>query len=179
MTKFALLAALFILAVGGARAQDRSVAQQVAEAVTPLPNDLQAGASVIRYDSPGKKIVLREGTNHMVCTADSPFQGFSVTCYPKALQGYRDRMEELWETSEDEYRDIINAEIRQGKLNIPDRTVFYAVRGAEFRNALPLTVVYLPDATPESTGLTTTPSHYRPWLMFAGTPSAHIMIPGK
>ena len=179
MTRLALLAALFVMVVGGARAQDRSVSQRVAEAVTPLPHDLQADASVIAYDSAAKKTVLREGTNHMVCTADSPFPGFSVTCYPKALQGYRDRMEELWEASEDVFEEIISAEIKQGKLNIPDRTVFYVVRGAEFRNALPLTVVYLPDATPETTGLTTTPSHYRPWLMFAGTPAAHIMIPGK
>ena len=64
-------------------------------------------------------------------------------------------------------------------MRVPDRVVTYTIHGTELKNALLLTTVYLPGATSESTGLTTTPSHYRPWLMFAGTPVAHIMIPGK
>jgi len=36
-------------------------------------------------------------------------------------------------------------------------------------------VVYTPYATPESTGLSTTPGP-GPWLMYPGTPGAHIMI---
>ena len=179
MTKFILPTALLLVIVGVASAQEKSVQQQVAEALMPLPDDLRAGATVIRYDSAGNKFVLREGTNHMVCSADSPSEGFSVRCYPKALQGFRDKLEELADATEDEFRDIVSAEITQGKLSVPDRAVSYAIRGAELENALPLTVVYLPGATAESTGLTTTPSHYRPWLMFAGTPAAHIMIPGK
>ncbi len=178
MTRF-FLPAILVAVVGIAHAQERSVEQQIAEALMPLPDDLQAGATVIRYDSVGNKFVLREGTNHMVCSADSPSKGFSVRCYPKTLQGFRDKLEELADVSEDEFRDIVSAEITQGKLRVPDRAVSYAIRGAELENALPLTVVYLPGATAESTGLTTTPSHYRPWLMFAGTPAAHIMIPGK
>ena len=37
-------------------------------------------------------------------------------------------------------------------------------------------VIYLPFATPQSTGLSTTPSDNAPWLMFPGTAGAHIMI---
>jgi len=37
-------------------------------------------------------------------------------------------------------------------------------------------VIYTPGATPESTGLPTTPGPGAPWLMFPGTPGAHIMI---
>ena len=36
-------------------------------------------------------------------------------------------------------------------------------------------VVYTPYATPESTGLSTAPGP-GPWLMYPGTPGAHIMI---
>lgn len=179
MTRIALFAAFFSLVVASVIAADKSVAQQIAEAVTPLPNELRDGATVIRYDSPDNKTVLREGTNHMVCSADSPFPGFSVNCYAKPLQEYRDRMEVHWEKSEDEYGAALNAEIKQGKFAIPERGVLYVIRGAEFQNALPLTIVFLPNATPESTGLSVTPNQYRPWLMFAGTPMAHIMIPGK
>ena len=42
--------------------------------------------------------------------------------------------------------------------------------------ARPLYVVYLPGATPESTGIPAQPAQGRPWLMFPGTPKAHIMF---
>jgi hypothetical protein len=39
--------------------------------------------------------------------------------------------------------------------------------------------VFLPNATEASTGLSDKRDHFRPWLMWAGTPFAHIMIPGQ
>ncbi len=74
---------------------------------------------------------------------------------------------------------IAEAQEKSGKLVLPDRAVTYSIRGAELQNSLPLMTIYLPGATAESTGLSTTPSHYRPWLMFADTQVAHVMIPGK
>jgi hypothetical protein len=37
-------------------------------------------------------------------------------------------------------------------------------------------VIYTPGATAETTGLPLTPGPGAPWLMFPGTPGAHIMI---
>ena len=37
-------------------------------------------------------------------------------------------------------------------------------------------VIYTPFATPETTGLPLRPVEGGPWLMFPGTPTAHIMI---
>ena len=42
--------------------------------------------------------------------------------------------------------------------------------------ARPLYVVYIPFATAESTGLSATPAPGTPWIMFPGTPKAHIMF---
>jgi len=42
-----------------------------------------------------------------------------------------------------------------------------------------LTVLYIPGATTESTGISSTPREDGPWLMFPGTPKAHVMISGK
>jgi hypothetical protein len=42
-----------------------------------------------------------------------------------------------------------------------------------------LFIVYLPGATAESTGLSTKPAEGTPWLMFPGTPKAHIMLEPK
>ncbi len=172
---------IFLAAATAAYAQQKPVDQQIVEALLPLPEDLRPGATVIGYDAAGKKVVLREGTSNIMCTADSPAEGFSVRCYPKSLEGYMTRVVELLAEglSEDKIKDVVNAELQAGKLQVPAHVVSYAVRGAGLQNALQLTTFYVPGATSESTGLTTTPSHYRPWLMFAGTPAAHIMIPGK
>ena len=42
--------------------------------------------------------------------------------------------------------------------------------------ARPLFVVYIPYATAASTGLSAVPTEGTPWIMFAGTPKAHIMF---
>jgi hypothetical protein len=39
-----------------------------------------------------------------------------------------------------------------------------------------LYVTYIPFATTETTGLSSKPSDKSPWLMFPGTPKAHIMF---
>jgi hypothetical protein len=39
--------------------------------------------------------------------------------------------------------------------------------------------VHMPGATGATTGLPEEPDSYRPWLMNAGTPVAHIMMPGQ
>ena len=47
------------------------------------------------------------------------------------------------------------------------------------RTFLLLTVIYMPYATGESVGITEERHVNGPWLMFPGTPFAHIMIPGQ
>ena len=42
--------------------------------------------------------------------------------------------------------------------------------------ARPLYVVYIPFATAQSTGLSARPVRDAPWVMFPGTPKAHIMF---
>ncbi len=179
--KGSMLLALTVVLIGVADAEEKSVDQQIREALMPLPEDLRAGATVIGYQAEGEEIVIRRGSTDFTCTADSPAAGFFVSCFPNIIADYRARVSELLAagTSEDELRDIVDAEIKSGKLHLPDRAVSYAIRGAELQNALPLMVIYLPGATAESTGLSTVPNHYRPWLMFAGTSAAHVMIPGK
>jgi hypothetical protein len=41
-----------------------------------------------------------------------------------------------------------------------------------------LYVTYIPFATPQTTGISATPSRTSPWIMFPGTPKAHIMYAG-
>ena len=78
-------------------------------------------------------------------------------------------------------------EIRAGTLEMPKSpAVLYQYFGGHYDpatrkvpGALSLYVVYIPGATGASTGLTEKPSETDPWIMFPGTPKAHIMFTGS
>jgi hypothetical protein len=65
-------------------------------------------------------------------------------------------------------------------------TMLYQIFGGTFDEATGkvtggswLYVTYIPFATPASTGLSAKPSETGPWIMFPGTPKAHIMFSVK
>ena len=158
-----------------------AIEQQIREAIAPLPTSLQAGATVVLVPEPGKRTVLREGTNGMICHADIPAPGFFVSCHPKVSDALNARFAELFAAgkSEGEMRDTLSAEVKEGKLQVEAGWAGYSLMGMFRKNAVSLSFVYVPNATTESTGLSTEVDHYRPWLMWAGTPLAHIMLPGE
>jgi hypothetical protein len=61
---------------------------QVAEAVSPLPESARASAATIDYNAKGDPIVLRQGTNGIIRTPNHPFPGiesFLVLCDGKGF----------------------------------------------------------------------------------------------
>ena len=166
-------------------AQERSSHELIEEALLPAPPDLRDGATVVVYDADLNRTVLREGANGLICEPDAATPGFSVRCYPEVFRPSRESGYDLIALVEDSAERQRRAERRlklleSGQLPTPPTgTVVYNLNGPDFVGALPLMIVFLPNATEASTGLPTKPSHYRPWLMLAGTPAAHIMIPGK
>ncbi|TDQ12038.1 hypothetical protein [Pedobacter metabolipauper] len=163
---------------------------QVRLAVMAAPTEDRAKATVYGYTPEGKFILLREGTNDMICLAPNPKQaGLFVYAYPKRLDPFMARGRELTLAGKGtkEKNDAREAEIKSGKLIFPqDPTVLYGYWGdeknldpatGEIKNALRRYVVYVPYATGESTGLPTLPSvPGMPWLMNGGTYKAHIML---
>jgi hypothetical protein len=161
-------------------------ADQIASAVLAAPKERRSGATVLGYNSKGEVVTLRKGSNDLICLADDPSdKSFSVACYHKDLEPFmargrelavqglkgKDRHEERWK------------EVNDGKVVMPrEARMLYVLTGSgydaakgEVTKAYLRWVVYVPYATPESTGLSTTPGP-APWLMYPGTPGAHIMI---
>jgi hypothetical protein len=163
---------------------------QIATAVLPLPDEEKAGAMVYGYDQDGTLVVLREGTNNMVCIADDPAkEGISVACYAKALEPFMARGRELSAEGKDgmEKREIRAAEVAAGTLKMPTApSMMYVFYGkdedydrstGQLNNGKYRYVVYIPFATTASTGLPDKPhAPGMPWLMDPGTHRAHIMI---
>ena len=143
---------------------------------------------MLGYGTDGKIAVLREGTNDLVCLADTPGDTrFSVACYHQSLEPFmrrgrelqaegvsgEDRMKRRWEEAD------------AGKLAMPKSpATLYVLTGSRYDSAGGTIVdpylryvVYTPWATAESTGLPLDPpGPGGPWLMFPGTAGAHIMI---
>jgi len=160
---------------------------QIAVAVLAAPADRQAGARVLGYDEAGKLTVLRDGSNDMVCLADNPaVDGLELNCYHTSLEPFMSRGRELAAQGvpNAERMRLRYAEAESGQLKLPEKpAVLYTLNGASY-DAASNTIaqeyrrqtIYIPYATPETTGLSPQASSNAPWIMFPGTPGAHIMI---
>ena len=72
----------FAVALVGAAQQSASPSAAIASALVPLPERLRADATVVQLDAEFRPVVLRKGTNGMVCIADRPNDDrFDVRCY--------------------------------------------------------------------------------------------------
>ncbi len=189
MTVARCTAVLSVLVTVAAAAQEPPAKEiQIAGAVMAAPEDRRAGATVLGWDTAGKVVTLRSGTNDQVCVADNPkVDGFNVACYHKDLEPFMARGRELTAQgiTEDKDRDGTRwKEIDAGKLAMPKETRTLAVMtGKAFdaatgrvTEAYTRWVLYVPHATGASTGLPTTAAPGVPWLMDPGTAGAHIMI---
>lgn len=167
-----------------------SVEIQIKTAVLAAPAELQAEATVYGYNKKGEMVLLREGSNEMICLADDPkIPGFNVACYHQSLEPFMKRGRELrMEGKKGKEIEYLRAkEIEDGKLIMPSQpTALYVFTApekdydketGEVNNTYLRYVVYTPYATSESTGLPLKPhAPGMPWIMDPGTPHAHIMI---
>jgi hypothetical protein len=180
---------LTILATG-ASAQTQTIPSaddQIAAAVLPLPAEARPTATVLGYGSDGKLTTLRKGTGTMICLADDPkIATFHVACYHDAMEPFMARGRDLRASgvTGPQVDSVRFREAKAGSLKIPNNpSSLYSLTGGAFDPASKtapgarwLYVVYIPYATGASTGLSEKPQANAPWIMFAGTPKAHIMF---
>lgn len=184
------IVALCLLSGFGLKAQAPSKDIQIKTALLAAPEEDRAGATIYGYSEKNEFIVLRKGTNEMVCLADDPAQnGLNVSCYHKDLDPFMERgriLKREGKTTQQIF-DIREEEVKAGKLKMPKNPTSLFVYSAdeeqynkntgEVTNGYLRYVIYIPYATAETTGLPLKPDVAgMPWLMDAGTHRAHIMI---
>src|SRR5438093_11192671 len=186
MKKHTVIAWMGLIVVGSALAVDVAPpSDQIASAILAAPKERRKDATVLGYTDKGAVVTLRKGTNDLVCLAHDPAEKeFSVACYHKDLEPFMARGRELAAKLKGKQRHEQRwKEVEQGKVSMPrEPRMLYVLTGSgydavkgEVTDPYLRWVVYTPFATPESTGLSTTPGP-APWLMYPGTPGAHIMI---
>ena len=159
---------------------------QIKMATLAAPEDQRAGATVYSFEG----ILLRKGTNQTVCLGDDPNrEGLSVSCYHISAQPFMERGWALRKEGKNAQQvfDIRESEAKSGKLKLPDSGSLLNALVAEekdvnwstgeVKNAYTRSVIYIPWATAESTGLPLKPAGPGlPWIMDPGTHRAHIMV---
>jgi hypothetical protein len=161
---------------------------QIKSALLACPEESRDKAMIYGYSPSGEFMVLRKGDNEMVCLADDPAQsGINVSCYHKSLEPFMARGRELKKEGKtfQQVFDIREQEAKSGKLQLPRQPATLFVFTAEKFNpetgettdGYSRSVIYIPYATAESTGLPSKPAGPGlPWIMNPGTHRAHIMI---
>lgn len=186
---------LVLLLPAAARAQTGAAippaAEQIAIATAPLPAEFRDAASVLGYAAGHAGLVqLRSAPGPFICLADDPREErFHVACYHRSLGPFMARGRALRaEGRGQEVEAIRTAEIAAGTLRMPEEpAALYSLTGpaasvkvdaatGTVSGARPLYVIYIPFATPESTGIPAKAAPNSPWLMFPGTAGAHIMF---
>lgn len=159
----------------------------VATAVLAAPVALRDGAEVRAWTADERLVTLRDGSNTLICLADRPGDGeFGAACYHASLEPFMERGRELLREGVRgmERNEVRWREIETGEVRMPPMAMVYNISyGSEDidpatfdpATAMRLHALYVPGASTETTGITTQPGD-GPWLMFAGTPSAHLMV---
>ncbi len=167
-----------------------ATAIQIKSALLAAPLGKRDSCAVYGYTADTQLVLLRKGTNELICVADDPkVPGFSAACYVRELEPFMQRGRELRKQG---FKDQLlfderEKEVKEGKLQMPKQPATLYVFSAkdidvdpttgEVKNGYLRYVIYIPYATAASTGLPEKPSaDGMPWIMHAGTHGSHIMI---
>jgi len=187
LCSLALLAAVAVASPACAQTKTLPADVQIRLAVQAAPEALRDGAMVQGYDRKGALVTLREGSNGLICMAPDPTaEDFEVSCHSAGLEPFFARGRELRAqgiTGEARVKARWD-EIAAGTLPLPSGTTNNILTGtgfdtatAEIHDPYLRWVIYMPGATSATTGLPESPAGPGgPWLMFPGTPGAHVMI---
>lgn len=162
----------------------QSDAATIEKALSPLPMDLRADATVYKYDDNGNRVTLKVGTNHVECqpTDDAGFtrcgsvsqrarRDLQAKLSADGLEG--DDLQMAMQKAQDEGRIAarVFGSIAYRRFDTSDRIQY-------------LMVISLPNASAEELGMPVGSQRDNslagmgtPWMMRPGTSGAHLMIP--
>src|SRR5258706_16023421 len=178
MNRFRVFGMVVLVAVASVVAQqkgDESKPARIARALSAAPASVASAAKVVDQDEDGKEIVLREGTNGFTCFPGHPGAvGDSPICLnAAALQWGKDMAQHKPKpTSVEPGIAYMLAGGRDWSATDP-----YATSGTAITEPPQWEILWPFDST--ITGLPTTPKETGTWIMYAGTPWAHLMINQK
>jgi hypothetical protein len=169
-----LLVGAVITASGQQRAPEPRETR-IARALSAAPPNIAEGAKVVDRDENGNEIVLQEGTNGFTCFPGHPgVIGDAPLCANvPALQWEKDMAEHKPKpTNLEPGIEYMLAGATDWSASDP-----HATSGSPIKEPPHWMILWPFDAT--TSGFATTAKQTGTWIMYAGTPWAHLMINGK
>ncbi|HQR17301.1 MAG TPA: hypothetical protein PK948_02965 [Gemmatimonadales bacterium] len=170
-----LLIAVAPGATGSLAAQAAGNEALIKSALAAAPAEIAKGAAVVAPGPDGKMVQLKAGTNGFTCLPDQPeTPGKDAMCLdPQGMI-----WAQSWMAHDPKPKNTAPGIVYMlaGGSDISANDPWAKiVPGQKFIESPPHYMVMWPfDA--KTTGLSTTPSKTGSWIMFAGTPYAHLMI---
>jgi hypothetical protein len=157
----------------------RTKAQKIADAMSAAPRSISAKATIMDWPATegGKMEPLRAGTNGWTCLPDFPgTKGDDPMCVDDQWMSFMSAM--MTKAAPQVAREGIGYMIAPGG-GYGSNTDPYATKAApdnEWGYDPPHVMLLVPDKTALE-GLPTKRASGGPWVMWSGTPYAHIMVP--
>lgn len=173
-----------ILAVGLARSEhvasqdDMDVAARIDNAMSAAPPAISANATILdnAFDDNGKFVVLREGSNGWSCFPDIPGSpGNDPACYDQTWMDWNN----AFVASEEPNVTVAGfAYMLQGGSDASntDPLATEPAEGEEWVSSPPHIMLLLPGDLDQN-AFSTDHDSGEPYIMWAGTPYEHIMVP--
>jgi len=178
-----LFIALLLGVIVAERAEGQDVAQpsrdaKIANALTAAPEEITRSATIKDWPTKegGGLALLRQGTNEWVCLPDDPTTpGNDPLCMD---QTFHDALVAYFSGGTPKVTRVGYAYMltSDAEGSNTDPMAQSAAPGNQWHHAGPHVMVIHPDAKLLD-GLPTKPSAYGPYVMFPGTPIAHVMLP--
>ena len=159
-----------------AKVKKMSNAEIIRSALSAGPREISEHAAVVAPDANGKMAEIRAGTNGWTCMADEPdTPGLDPMCLDNQSMMWAQSLMSHAPKPANTAPGIIY--MLQGGSDI-SATDPFATKTDHFIESPPHYMIMWPyDA--KSTGFSTTPKKTGTWIMWAGTPYAHLMINQK
>jgi len=166
----ATVLALACLAVTAAAAGAESTQAKIQRAMSAGPASISARATIFDFDAKGQPIVLRKGTNAFWCYIGGPGVGNDAFCADQAGMQWGADWAAHKAAPTNKVPGIIYM-LRGGKDW--SATDPWATKGTPISEPPHWMIMYPYTA---ASGLPTTDKNTGSWIMWAGTPYAHLMI---
>ncbi len=176
-----------VLAVGGCDGgrndgggvEQGSVEWKIENAMSAAPEAIARNATIMGWPTgPSSSVtVLREGTNDWVCYPTSPNVPFDD---PKCMNQAASLWSQAMGVGEVPAITTIGVGYMLsggGTASVSDPSVREPPSGEEWRVDPPHVMLHFPPGALDSAGLPVRPDDGGPWVMWATTPWAHIMVP--
>jgi hypothetical protein len=181
MTRIIIIAVALLGVTATAYAQS---VQKIENALMAAPNRAKEDATVVDWDASGNRVVLKQGSNGMVCydrSANPGTRPFAVQCTD---EGNLPRVEQTLKAYTDggdraAGEKLLDAMEANGTRIAPVfGSIWHTMNGNDAASAGTHITIAVPGATADSLGVPAEGNATVVWIMGSGS-TTHLMVPGR